>query len=187
MKHNILNQYQTQIKWLHFIDQMTDQYAEDISALIADENKRKQHMLHKTAEEILSDSRKNGFFALKDDTNQSIVGYFGLMWYDHHNIQNQKIYERWSLIVRPECRGKWLGNILRTLLLEKYKNQAIFSVTNVPLVIKHNILAKENLIIQDNLDQRLKSIIEEGGPLLSDDVIFTNNTLSHLLDKPHHD
>lgn len=158
---------------IEFIESMTKEYCEQLSQAISLENQKKPHMLEKSPEKIFTDSKDHGFVWLHQEGK--LVWYFGLM--NSGEFVDESVYEAGSLYIHENYRNQGLAKVLMKSLLETYKKNSIFLITNVPSVKHLSLTIWMLLEDKDWINKELLWIIEWGGVLLEDDDIFINQGL----------
>lgn len=156
-----------------------------IENLIKEENKKKPHMLEKTAEQIIFNVKHYSWIIAQVLSEKNIIWY---MWLDktQEKFKDHDIFERWSLIVTPEYRWNMLGSFLRKYLLDMNKEKCIYSVSCIPKVIEENKKIGEISLTQEyvyKVSKDLYDLIENEGKFYEDDVIFVNKTLYNIMHK----
>jgi GNAT superfamily N-acetyltransferase len=149
-------------------------YFSVIADAIAEENKRKPHMIPETAEHLKEQSLKHGFVITKIQ--------WEVAWFIKLSLLSPEyqIYERGSLIVLPAFRGSWLGEKLIHTITERNSHLSMLSVTTESHVKRVNwshVWFQVEILRQD-IPSKLLEIIEWPQALLPDDSVFINTQLS---------
>ncbi len=144
-----------------------------ISEWIAEENKKKPHMIQEKPHTILECVQKYGWMVAKT-LEWQLAGFIKLSELD----ADTQIFERGSLFVMPTYRNHWIGKTLIETITEQYGHLSMLSVTNVPSVIKINSShSKQIELLGSKIPKKLKDIIEWPQALLPDDKVFANLSL----------
>lgn len=170
---------------VHHINDISLEDAAFIEMLIKEENKNKKHMLEKTATQIQLNVSSYSWIIAKFLENPWIIWYMGLER-TQYKFKDIDMFERGSLIIDPAHRWIRLWSFLRTYLLEKNNEKCIYTVTNVPKVIKENEIIWEFMLTQEQIKKtaaELYDVIQTEGAFYEDDVVFVNQTLFDLIHK----
>jgi len=152
---------------------------EIISEWIKDENKKNgNHMIEKNKLELYEQVKEYWWCTLK--IWDKLVWFICIMWVDKNWLT---LFEPWSLFIKKEHRNKWLWQKMKDIILKKYPNIPMYSVTNVDAVKKINKNLLQHEYKKQNLKKELLEIIEIPWKLLDDDFVYWNELFNILNQK----
>jgi len=159
---------------------VTLEECQDIALRIAEENTTHgKHMLEKSAEELCIQAKEYWCCIIKNA--DELIWCVFLMPVEQWWIT---LYERWSLFVKPQHRGKNISYTLIQNMLKLYSHLPLYSITNVPAVMKNTTKLQQHEYTKTIIPQHILAVLEVPWALLDNDIIYCNELL-HALLQPH--
>lgn len=158
-------------------NQVSPDECKTIEQRIKEENRKNgNHMLEKTAQALFKQSITQWCCIAR--CKEELIGCILMMSVQEDEI---KLFERWSLLVKPWYRWLWIGYKLIRNILDIYKDLPIYSVTNVPAVITMNEHLHQHWYTKDMIPQKILRIMEMPWALLHNDMVYSNEILHTLI------